>query len=160
MLLRPSERGERRFAGVRVDAPAPRSRPRAGHHREPDFARLVTEDLGVHLERTTDVEIVPLRADARVVVQVPAEVLVAELPVVHAVEDVGVPHHIDVRRRGDRRSPVLAVEHEELEVAVDRRRDLLVRPVGLLATHERPEPIDVDQVHQGFGILRHVASCL
>lgn len=157
-LRRPSERRERRPTGVRVDASTSRPRSRTGHHREPDLTRIAIEDLDVQLQRAIDVEIVPVGADARVVVQVLAEVRAAEVPVVHTVEDVGVPHDIDVRRRGDRRAPALTVEHEELEVAVDRRRDLLVRPVGLLATHERPEPVDVDEVRQGRDMIEHESS--
>ncbi len=124
-----------------VDAAASLSGVRAGHEPRPRHRRLLLEGLPEDVERVVGALEVEL-ADAGVVVQVVAEVLVAVAHVVHAVEHVRVPDFIDVRRRGNLPSRVHLAQLQEARVLGQRLLEAGFRPLRVLLLHDRVQTVD------------------
>ena len=129
-----------------MDAATPLAGVRAGREAHPDRRRGRSEGLLVEHERV--VRSIDVRlADARVVVQVVAEVDVAVAHVGHAVEHVHVPDHVDVRGSRDLALGERLAELEEAPVRGLDLLDLRLGPVRMIALDPVDHPGQVDVGH-------------
>ena len=97
-------------------------------------------------------------ADAGIVVQVVAEVGVAVAHIVYAVEHVGMPDLVNVRRGRDLLFRERLAELQETQVFVLRGREAFGGPVGIVALYARCHPTQVDSRYCCQGTCAHGSS--
>ena len=118
-----------------------------GHEALPGSGRLHAEHIFVCRKRFHRVPDVGFFADTGIVMEVVTEVLVAVRHVVDAVEHVGMPNLVNIRR-----SRYLAVRKrlaktKEPEVFIGRASNPFRVPVRLIALHEGDSPRKIDNRH-------------
>lgn len=116
----------------------------AGHQALPGRRRRDAEGALIGRERRFRVGNPIHVADARVVVEVVAEVGLAVAHVFGAVEHVRVPDLVDVGRSRDLLLRVRLAELEEAEIFVRGGAQLPGAPLGIVATHESDRSREID----------------